>query len=284
MLAVFKKEMRSYFTGAIGYVFLVLYLAVGGIVFCYTTLYSMSASVTPFFTYMLLFSGIILPILTMKSFSEERKIKTEQLLMTAPIRISSMVLGKLLAAYVMFAGCMIITSLYFVILTEYAVVNFALWFGNLVAILLVGLVFISVGVFVSSLGFADITVSAATAGDLSEDEYLLNKNPEMVELYATIRDMVKSQISNLTTYTTNSKAYIGLSSVDNKKKNFAEFAIKRDSLSLEIEKPDDAVLQALGEDIPYNGSHDHYFGISVTAESDLDKVVAAIVASYEKLK
>jgi len=143
--------MRAYFTGAIGYVFLVLYLAVGGAVFCYTTLYSMSGNVTPFYTYMLLLSAIILPILTMKSFSEERKIKTEQLLMTAPVRIISMVLGKLLAAYVMFAGCMIVTSLYFLILVNYAVINFTLLIGNLVAILLVGLVFISIGIFVSSL-------------------------------------------------------------------------------------------------------------------------------------
>ena len=143
--------MRAYFTGAIGYVFLVLYLAVGGAVFCYTTLYSMSGNVTPFYTYMLLLSAIILPILTMKSFSEERKIKTEQLLMTSPLRISSMVLGKLLAAYVMFAGCMIVTSLYFLILVNYAVINFILLLGNLVAILLVGLVFISIGIFVSSL-------------------------------------------------------------------------------------------------------------------------------------
>lgn len=164
MLAIFKKELRGYFTGTIGYVFLVLYLAVGGAVFCYTTLYSMSASVTPFFTYMLLFSAIMLPILTMKSFSEERKIKTEQLLMTAPQHISAMVIGKLLAAYVMFAGCMIITSLYFLILTEYAVVKFTLLLGNLVAILLVGLVFVAIGIFVSSLTENQLAAAIGTIG------------------------------------------------------------------------------------------------------------------------
>ncbi len=151
MLAVFKKEMRSYFTSAIGYVFLVLYLALGGAVFCYTTLFSMSADVTPFFTYMMIFSGIILPLLTMKSFSEERKIKTEQLLLTAPISIIGMVFGKFFAAYSMFAGCMIFNSFYFLILNHYAALKFIILFGNLVAILLVGMVFISIGLFVSSL-------------------------------------------------------------------------------------------------------------------------------------
>ncbi len=151
MLAVFKKEMRSYFTSAIGYVFLVLYLALGGAVFCYTTLFSMSADVTPFFTYMIIFSAVILPLLTMKSFSEERKIKTEQLLLTAPISIIGMVFGKFLAAYSMFAGCMIFNSLYFLILNHYAALKFVILLGNLFAILLVGMVFISIGLFVSSI-------------------------------------------------------------------------------------------------------------------------------------
>ena len=151
MLAVFKKEMRSYFTSAIGYVFLVLYLALGGAMFCYTTLFSMSADVTPFFSYMIIFSAVILPLLTMKSFSEERKIKTEQLLLTAPISIIGMVFGKFLAAYVMFAGCMVFNSLYFLILNHYAALKFIILVGNLVAILLVGMVFISIGLFVSSI-------------------------------------------------------------------------------------------------------------------------------------
>ena len=151
MLAVFKKEMRSYFTGVIGYVFLVLYLAMGGAVFAFTTLFSMSADVTPFYTYMMLVSGIALPLLTMKSFSEERKIKTEQLLLTAPVSITGMVMGKFLAAYLLFAGCMLLNSLYFLFLLPYAVVKFTLLLGDLVAILLVGMVFISIGLFVSSL-------------------------------------------------------------------------------------------------------------------------------------
>lgn len=151
MLAVFKKEMHSYFTSVIGYAFLVIYLTLGGAIFCLTTLFSMSADVTQFYLYMLLASAVILPLLTMKSFSEERKIKTEQLLLTAPISITGMVMGKFLAAYVMFAGCMILNSLYFLVLNYYAVVKFLVLLGNVIAMLLVGMVFISIGIFVSSL-------------------------------------------------------------------------------------------------------------------------------------
>ncbi len=143
--------MRSFFTGVVGYVFLVLFLALGGAVFCYTTLYSGSAEVTPFFTYMLLASGILLPILTMKSFSEERKIKTEQLLLTAPVSITGMVMGKFLAAYILFAACIVFNSLYFLLLIPYTVLQYVLLLGNIFAILLVGMVFISIGLFISSL-------------------------------------------------------------------------------------------------------------------------------------
>ena len=164
MLAVFKKEMHSYFTSVIGYVFLVIYLALGGALFAYTTLYAMSADVTTFYTLMLIFSAIILPLLTMKSFSEERKIKTEQLLLTAPVSITGMVLGKFLAAYVMFAGCILLNSLYFLVLNYYAALKFLLLLGNVVAMLLVGMVFISIGLFVSSLTENQLAAAIGTIG------------------------------------------------------------------------------------------------------------------------
>lgn len=151
MLAIYKKEMKSFFTGVIGYVFLVLFLALSAIIFCYTTLFSMTASTTAYFTYMLLFSGIVLPLLTMKSFSEERKTKTEQLLLTSPVSIPSMVLAKFLAAYTVFSGALVFTSLYFLILYPYASLKVAVLFGNIVALLLVGACFIAIGIFASAL-------------------------------------------------------------------------------------------------------------------------------------
>lgn len=151
MLAIYKREMRSFFTSVIGYVFLVLFLAVGGAIFCFTTLYAMSADVTSFYLFMMIFSGLMLPILTMKSFSEERKIRTEALLLTAPVPLWSMVLGKFFAAFTMFAGAILVNSLYFVFLVPYAVVKLPILLGNLLALLLVGMVFIAIGLFVSSL-------------------------------------------------------------------------------------------------------------------------------------
>ena len=154
--------MRSYFTGVIGYVFLVLFLAVGGVAFCLTTLFAMSADVSTFFTYMMIFSAVILPLLTMKSFSDERKSKTEQLLLTAPVSLTGMVFGKFLAAMTMFAGSLFVNSLYFLILYRYAEVKTANLIGNFVALILVGMTFIAIGIFVSSLTENQLTAAVGT--------------------------------------------------------------------------------------------------------------------------
>ena len=162
MLAIFKREMRSYFTGVIGYVFLVLFLALGGAIFSITTLFKMSSDISSFFTYMLIFSAVVLPLLTMKSFSEERKTKTEQLILTAPVSLTSMVFGKFLAAFTMYAGALFINSLYFLILYRYAEVKTAHLIGNIVALLLVGMTFIAIGVFVSALTENQLTAAIGT--------------------------------------------------------------------------------------------------------------------------
>ena len=156
--------MRSYFTGVIGYVFLVLFLAIGGAIFCFTTLFSMSADITSFFTYMMIVSAVMLPLLTMKSFSDERKTKTEQLLLTAPVSLTGMVFAKFLAALTMFAGSLIINSLYFLILYPYASVKTANLLGNVLALLLVGMTFIAIGIFVSALTENQLSAAVSTIG------------------------------------------------------------------------------------------------------------------------
>ena len=162
MLAIYKREMRSYFTGVIGYVFLVLFLAIGGATFALTTLFAMSADVTDFYLYMMIFSAVVLPLLTMKSFSDERKTKTEQLLLTSPVSITGMVMGKFLAAFTMFASALFFNSLYFIVLYRYAQVKTAVLIGNFVALILVGMVFIAVGLFVSSLTENQLTAAVGT--------------------------------------------------------------------------------------------------------------------------
>ncbi len=162
MLAIFKRELKAYFTGVIGYVFLVIYLAVAGILFSYTTMMSMSSDMSLYYTLMLIFTAIALPLLTMKSFSEERKMKTEQLVLTAPVSLPAMVFGKFLAPYVIYAGATVLTSLYFLFLAPYAQLKFAVLLGNVVAMLLIGAVFIAIGLFVSSLTENQLSAAIGT--------------------------------------------------------------------------------------------------------------------------
>ena len=162
MLAIFKRELRSYFVGVIGYVFLVIYLGIAGVLFSYTTMFSMSADVTNYFTLMLIFSAVVLPLLTMKSFSEERKTKTEQLILTAPVSLPAMVFGKFFASYTVFAAATALTSTYFLFLIPYAKLKFAVLFGNLIALLLVGMVFIAIGLFVSALTENQLSAAIGT--------------------------------------------------------------------------------------------------------------------------
>ena len=164
MLAIYKRELHAYLTSAIGYAFIALFFAVSGAVFVYTTLYAGTAHPGNYFSYMLVFFVILLPILTMKSFSEERKLRTEQLLMTAPVSIVSMVTAKFLAAMTIFVSCMALCSCSFLLLARYATVRAAMVFGNLIAILLVGGAFIAIGLFVSALTENQLAAAIGTVG------------------------------------------------------------------------------------------------------------------------
>ena len=164
MLAIYKRELKAYMTSVIGYAFIALFLAVSGALFVYTTMYSMTANSSSYFTLMMIFFVVLLPLLTMKSFSEEKKLRTEQLLMTAPISIFGMVMAKYLAALTVFSASMVAAVLPFGILYRYAAVKTAVLLGNLVAILLVGGAILAIGIFVSALTENQLTAAVGTVG------------------------------------------------------------------------------------------------------------------------
>jgi ABC-2 type transport system permease protein len=167
MIAILKRELRAYFHTPVGYVFLAVYLAVAGAVFAYTTLFSLSADVAPFFSVMIYVAALLLPLLTMRLFSEDKRQKTEQLLLTSPVSVTGMVAGKYLAAFTLFFGAHTLTSCYFLILYRYAAVKTALLLGNYVAVLLGGMAFLAVGVFVSALTESQLSAAVGTIGILA---------------------------------------------------------------------------------------------------------------------
>ena len=125
MLALYKKEMRTYFTTPLGYVFLGVFLAVSGFVFAMSTYYSQTSDVSSYFQTMILGYVVIIPILTMRGFAEERRARTEQLLLTSPITVSGMVFARFFAAFTMFAGSVLVSCLYYLPLFNYGTPNFS---------------------------------------------------------------------------------------------------------------------------------------------------------------
>ncbi|MBE6655751.1 MAG: ABC transporter [Ruminococcaceae bacterium] len=166
MLAIYKREMKAYFITPLGYVFLGVFLLVSGAVFCFSTLYEMTSDLTEYFATMLFCFVILLPLLTMKLFTEEKRARTEQLLLTSPVSVFSVVFAKFLAAYTMFAGATVFSGLYFIFLSFFGNVRIGLLFGNLLAILLIGMAFIAVGVFVSAVTESQLSSAILTIGIL----------------------------------------------------------------------------------------------------------------------
>jgi len=153
MLAIFKREMRSYFTSPVGYMFCAIFFAVSGFLFMLNTVQAgENSNYAAYFSIILFLFIVIIPLLTMKLVSEETKMKTDQLIMTAPITLADIVLGKYLAALAMFGGSFIISSaIYYIPLVMYGKPNFALYAGCVIGVFLVGSAFISIGIFISSL-------------------------------------------------------------------------------------------------------------------------------------
>ena len=97
MFAIYKKELRSYFITPVGFVYVGIFLALSALLCCYTTLQSMSYNTSTYFMFMVFALVILIPLLTMRLFADEKKQRTEQMILTAPVSITSMVLGKFLA-------------------------------------------------------------------------------------------------------------------------------------------------------------------------------------------
>lgn len=162
MFAIYKREMRSYFTTPIGYIYSAVFLAISGFIFSITTFHMGTTDISGYTQIMTFGYVLMIPLLTMRSFAEERRLRTEQVLMTSPVSIFGMVFAKFLAAYTMFAGTILVSCLYFIPAANLGTVNYSKTFGCLIAMLLIGFCFVSVGIFVSALTESQMTAAVST--------------------------------------------------------------------------------------------------------------------------
>ena len=161
MGAVFKRELKGYFISPIGYLVIGLYAALYIILF--HGLYQVGLpQVSMLFNYSFILTLFLMPILTMRSFSEERRQKTDQALLTAPVGLTAIVMGKFFAALTVFALAQVITLVMSLIFAFHVTVDLLGLFCCLLGSVLVAASLIAAGIFLSCL--TDSQVLAAVGG------------------------------------------------------------------------------------------------------------------------
>lgn len=162
MSAIFRRELGAFFTSGIAYVFLAVFYLLAGLFFYMYTLSSSTTDMSGMFSMLFAVIIFLIPILTMKSFSEEKKQKTEQGLLTAPVGLRGIVLGKYFATILMYIFGVSIVLIYALIISYFGSVDWGILFSNYLALILLGAAFIAIGMFISSL--TENQVVAAVGG------------------------------------------------------------------------------------------------------------------------
>lgn len=166
MKAIYKRELRAYFHSMIGHIFIAFLIAFTGI---YFMAYNLNYGY-PYFSYVL--SSVIfiyllaIPILTMRSFAEDRKNKTDQLLLTAPVNLFQVVMGKYLAMVTILAIPCVIYLIFPLIIKSQGTAYILIDYLSILVFFLLGCVYIAIGMFISSLTESTIIAAIGTFGVL----------------------------------------------------------------------------------------------------------------------
>ena len=162
MKAIFKREFNAYFKTPLGYIFIGLFIAFASIMFFNFNINANTSIMTNYFTMICYVFIVAVPLLTMKMFSEERKLKTDQLLLTAPVKVKDIVLGKFLSGLALLAIPVVFTLVFMIVLAKYGhppvVQSMVGYFG----ILLYGAMLISMGMFISTLTNSQVIAAVFT--------------------------------------------------------------------------------------------------------------------------
>lgn len=166
MLAIYKRELKSYFQSMTGYVLIAFMVIFTGI---YFMAYNLNSGY-PYFSYVLLNINYILivavPLLTMRSFAEERKNKTDQLLLSAPVKLRDIVLGKYLAMVTVFAAPCVIYCAFPLIIKSFGTAYLKVDYLSILMFFLMGCVYLAIGMFLSSLTESQVIAAVTTFGAL----------------------------------------------------------------------------------------------------------------------
>ena len=162
MTAIYKRELKSYLTSMVGYLFIFFVLVLTGI---YFSAYQLSAAYPKFETTLSAVTFVFLigvPILTMRVLAEERKQKTDQLLLTAPVSVGNIVTGKYLALVTVYAIPILVLCTYPLIMSKFGTVDFGTAYTAILGFFLLGCANIAIGLFMSALTESQVIEAVLT--------------------------------------------------------------------------------------------------------------------------
>ena len=162
MGAILKRELSSYFNSAVAYVVMAVYFFFSGMFFYIICVESDSASLSYVLGNMFMIILFVIPIITMKTFSEEKRQRTDQALLTSPASLFEIVVGKFLGAFVLYALCSLIFLVYAVVISFFTTPQWSVILCTELGLLLLGAALIAINVFISSL--TESMIIAAVAG------------------------------------------------------------------------------------------------------------------------
>lgn len=198
MGAIFRREFKAFFTNPIGYVVLAVLFCVSGYFFYAYNMYSGMADLSGVFGGLFTVSLLVIPFLTMRLFSEEKRQKTDQALLTAPTGLTGIVLGKFFAALALFTIGISITLVYAIVIALQTTPDWLVLIGNYVGLILVGGLVVAIGVLISSLTESQII---AALGTLAVSLLLMT-----VDVFSTIFSSI-SWITSVTEFLSVSSRY-----------------------------------------------------------------------------
>ena len=156
MKAIMKREIASYFTSPLGYVFLAVFYGFSGLFLWMGCLRAGQSDMGVVFSMMFFIMLIVIPILTMRTMADDKRQKTDQLTLTSPVSLFGIVAGKFLAAFFVFFCAVVVMLVYALVLANAVKAadgsfGWATFWGNFMGMILMGGVFISIGIFISNL-------------------------------------------------------------------------------------------------------------------------------------
>lgn len=164
MLAILKRELSAYFNSAVAYIVLAVFYFFSGLFFYLSCLMYNTSSMSGVFSNMFMIILLLIPVITMRSFSEEKRQKTDQALLTAPVSLFEIVMGKFLGAFILYAMCVAIFLLYTLVICFFTTPQWSVILCTIFGMLLLGGALIAVDIFISALTESQVVAAFASIG------------------------------------------------------------------------------------------------------------------------